>query len=329
MTSLAPLLERFFTGRLMEDRRASANTIAGYRDAFRLLVRFAASHTGKAPFALSLDDMSADLVVAFLSSLEKQRLNSVSTRNARLAAIHAFFRYLAYEEPGHAALIQRVLAIPCKKADKKSVAFLGGAEIDALLRAPDRTTSIGRRDHAILVVAIQTGVRVSELTHLRWEGVSLDRGPHIRCFGKGRKSRCTPLTSTTIKVLRSWRREADPRPEDYVFSNRRGEPLSRDAIERLIRKHVRTASVVCPTLLKKKISPHTLRHTSAMRLLEAGVDRSVIALWLGHESITTTEVYIHANMAMKEQALERAAKLSGNSRRYRPPDPLLAFLESL
>jgi integrase/recombinase XerD len=329
VTSLAPLVEKFFTQRLIEQRSASSNTVASYRDTFRLLLKFAASRLGRDPYQLNLGDLDAELIIAFLGHLERARGNSVRTRNARLSAIHSFFRYASFEDPAHAALIQRVMAIPHKRAEHGPIAFLTEDEVEAVLRAPDLNTVLGRRDHAILLLAIQTGLRVSEITHLRWHDVHLDAGAHVRCLGKGRKRRITPLTSTTIEALRSRQRELDLNPEDFVFPNRRGEPLSRDAIERLISKHVKAALPKCPTLENKTISPHTLRHTSAMRLLTAGVDRSVIALWLGHESVTTTEVYVHADMTLKERALERAGELATRSGRYRPPDRLLAFLESL
>lgn len=329
MSSLAPLLEKFFTDRLLQQRRASPHTIASYRDAFRLLLKFLAEKRGKKPCAVELADIDADLVVAFLTHLEKDRGNSVRTRNARLAAIHSFFHFVAFEAPEHSALIQRVLAIPQKRAERKLVAFLDRPEIEALLQAPDRSTVLGRRDHALLLLAIQTGLRVSELTQLRWEDVRLDSGAHVRCTGKGRKDRCTPLTSETVSTFRARKRELEPQPTDPVFPSQRGSRMSSDAIERLVTKNAVIASASCPSLKRKRVSPHTLRHTAAMRLLTAGVERTVIALWLGHESVETTEIYVHADLSIKERAIHRTAPLPAARRRYRPPDHLLAFLEGL
>lgn len=329
MTLLAPLLERFFTQRLLHQRRASPNTIAAYRDAFRLLLKFADHRLGKAPSQIALADLDADLVVTFLAHLEKVRGNAIRSRNGRLAALHSFFRYLAFEEPGHAASIQRVLAIPHKRAERKLVEYLGRDQVEALLHAPDRGTPLGRRDYTLLLLAIQTGLRVSELTQMRWQDVRLDSGAHVRAHGKGRKDRCTPLTSQTVAALRLRQRESAPLPSDPVFPSRRGGPMSRDAVERLVTKYATLASSACPSLKNKTVSPHTLRHTSAMQLLAAGVDRTVLALWLGHESTETTEVYIHADLAIKERAIARTAPLPAAAKRYKPSDRLLAFLEQL
>jgi site-specific recombinase XerD len=329
MTLLAPLLERFFTQRLLHQRRASPNTIAAYRDAFRLLLKFVDSKLAKAPSQLALADLDAELVVAFLAHLEKDRGNTIRSRNGRLAAIHSFFRYVAFEEPGHSASIQRVLAIPHKRAERKLVAFLGRDEVEALLRAPDRSTPVGRRDYTLLLLAIQTGLRVSELTQLCWQDVRLDSGAHVRSHGKGRKDRSTPLTSQTVAALRLRQRELKPLPSDPVFASRRGGSMSRDAVERLVTKYATLASPACPSLKNKRVSPHMLRHTSAMQLLAAGVERTVLALWLGHESIETTEVYVHADLAITERAIARTAPLPAAARRYKPPDRLLAFLEGL
>lgn len=329
MTLLAPLLERFFTQRLLHQRRTSPHTIAAYRDAFRLLLKFLQDQRGKAPSQLGLADLDADLVVAFLAHLEQDRGNTIRSRNARLAAIHSLFRYLAFEEPGHSATIQRVLAIPHKRAERTLVAYLARDEVEALLHAPDRSTARGRRDHTLLLLAIQTGLRVSELTQLCWQDVRLDSGAHVRAHGKGRKDRCTPLTSQTVAALRSRQRELAPPPSAPVFPSRRGGPMSRDAVERLVSKYAVLAAPTCPSLRNKNVSPHTLRHTSAMQLLAAGVERTVLALWLGHESIETTEIYVHADLAIKERAIARTAPLPTAARRYKPPDRLLAFLEGL
>lgn len=329
MSTLAPTLEAFFTERLLTQRRASPHTIAAYRDAFRLLLTFAQQRTTKAPAALDLADLDAPLIAGFLDHLERERSNSVRTRNARLAAVHSLFRFAALRHPEHAALIQRVLAIPPKRVDRPDVAFLTPAEVEALLAAPDRTRWTGRRDHALLVVAVQTGLRVSELLGLTCADVQLGTGAHLRCFGKGRKHRCTPLTSEAVDVLTTWLRVRHGQPTDPVFPTSRGRPLSRDAIALVVARHTKTAQDYCPTLATKTVSPHTLRHTTAMRLLEAGVDTSVIALWLGHESAETTQIYLHADLGLKERALARLAPTSTIPGRYHPPDTLIAFLESL
>ena len=329
MTSLAPALEAFFTERLQHQRDASPHTIAAYRDTFRLLLAFAEKHIGKAPSDLLLADVDAPLVAAFLDHLEKNRRNGARTRNARLAAVRSFFRFAASREPAHAALIQRVLAIPQKRFDRDLVTFLTRPEVDALLAVPDRSTWLGQRDHALLLVATRTGLRVSELTSLRVEDCVLGTGAHIRCHGKGRKERCTPLGRETVGILRSWLKRTGATASEFVFPSRRSGRLSTDAVERLLAKYVQTAADSCPTLARKRITPHVLRHTTAVHLLEAGVDRAVIALWLGHEGVETTQIYLDADLAMKERALARTAPPHVGRQRFRPRDSLLAFLESL
>ncbi|MGH2379822.1 MAG: tyrosine-type recombinase/integrase, partial [Candidatus Limnocylindria bacterium] len=307
MSALAPVMERFFTERLIGQRRASPHTVASYRDTFRLLLGFAQRHTGKAPSKLSLEDLDAVVIGAFLDHLEAERHNSVRTRNNRLAAIHSLFAYAALRHPEHAALIQRVLAIPAKRMDRQLVSFLTDDETDAVLGAPDRNTWVGRRDHALLLVAIQTGLRVSELTSLACSDVELGTGAHLRCHGKGRKERITPLTTQVRAVLRVWLVERQGAPDEPVFPSRRRGPLSTDAVAVLVTRHVRTAASSCPSLTTKTVTPHVLRHTCAMRLLAVGVDVSVIALWLGHEGVETTQIYLHADLAIKERALARTA----------------------
>jgi integrase/recombinase XerD len=329
MSALAPTLEGFFTERLMNQRQASGHTVDAYRDTFRLLLGFVHQRTGKAPSALDFEDLDAPLIGAFLDHLEHERGNSVRTRNCRLAAIHSMFRFAAFSHPEHAVLIQRVLAIPTKRCNRTDVSFLDRDEIDALLAAPDRTRWIGRRDHALLVTAVQTGLRVSELTGLCCADVHLDRGAHVRCLGKGRKQRCTPLTTNTVAVLRVWLHERGGGPRDPLFPTSRGRPLSRDAVALLVTKYTKVAQERCPTLKNKSVSPHVLRHSAAMTLLHAGVDATVLALWLGHESVETTQIYIHADLTIKERALARTAPLDTTPGRYRPPDALLAFLEGL
>jgi site-specific recombinase XerD len=329
VTLVAGLLEAFFTERLQRQRNASPHTIAAYRDTFRLLLAFAQQRLCKPPSALPLADLDAPLIAAFLHHLEKERCNSIRTRNARLAAIHSFFRFVALEEPGHSATCQRVLAIPTKKAMHKLVTALARVEQEALLAAPDRATWLGRRDHAIMLLLFQTGLRVSEMRELRCEDVVLSTGAHVRCRGKGRKERCTPLTRETVLVLRAWLAERTGLPHEPAFPSRRGGALSRDAVERLVAKYAGVASVKCASLRTKHVTPHVLRHTTAVTLLQAGIDRAVIALWLGHESIETTQMYLDADLTMKERAIARTTPLRTGPGRYRPDDSLLAFLSGL
>jgi site-specific recombinase XerD len=329
VTDLAPLLQGFFTDRLARQKNASPNTVAAYRDTCRLLLVFVREQTGKAPNTLSLADLDASLIGAFLQHLQQQRGNSGATRNARLAAIHSLFRYAAPRAPEHAVVISQVLAIPPRRRERAIVSYLTPDEIDALLAAPDRKTWHGRRDHALLLLAVQTGLRVSELTALAAQDTHVGAGPHVRCHGKGRKDRATPLTSQTVRVLRIWLAELGDTPDGPLFPTRAGSRLSRDAVERLVAKHTTAAADSCPSIKGKKVTPHTLRHTAAMSLLRAGVDTSVIALWLGHEDAETTQIYLHADMTIKEQALARVQAPSTSPGRYRPPDTLLAFLDNL
>ena len=327
--SLPALVQAFFTDRLLRQRCASPHTVAGYRDTFRLLLRFAVEQLGKTPTELEVEDLGAPFIGEFLDHLEASRGNSARTRNARLAAIRSFFRYVALNEPAHALLCQRILAMPSKRHERRTIEFLDRPEIDALLAAPDTSTWTGRRDRTLLLVAIQTGLRVSELIGLRNQDVILGTGAHVRCEGKGRKHRCTPLRKDTVVMVEAWQRERRGLPEDPLFPSFRGGPLSRDAVERLVAKHTASAQPRCPSLKRKKITPHVLRHTAAMELLQHGVDRSVIALWLGHESVETTQMYLHADLRLKEQALSRTTPVGIKPGRYRPDDGLLAFLEAL
>jgi len=326
---LAPTLQAFFTERLLTQRNASPQTIAAYRDTFKLLLCFAREQTGKQPFELDIDDLDAPLVGAFLNHLQQQRRNSPRTRNARLAAIHSFYRFAALRHPEHAHTIARVMAIPTKRHEYNTVSYLDLDEIKTLLAAPDRDTWLGRRDHTLLIVMIQTGVRVSELVGLRVRDVHLGTGAHIRVTGKGRKQRATPLTSQTVAVVRAWLNERHGQPDQPLFPTRQGRPLSRYAIGALVSKHAATAAANCPSLTAKRVTPHTLRHTNAMLLRASGVDIATIALWLGHESTQTTHIYEHADPALKEQAIARTAPLGTKPGRYRPSDTLIAFLESL
>ena len=328
-TSLPALVQSFFTDRLLRQRDASPHTIAAYRDSFRLLLHFAAQRLGKAPSDLLIEDLDAPFIGEFLQHLETDRGNSARTRNTRLAAIHSFFRYVALTEPAHALVCQRVLAVPSKRFEKRPIEFLNRAEIEALLDAPDPSTWTGRRDRTLLLVVIQTGLRVSELIGLRWKDIVLGSGAHVRCLGKGRKHRSTPLRRDAQTLLRAWLQRQRAQPEDPVFPSIRGGALSRDAVEWLVAKHTRTAQQHCPSLKRKRVTPHVLRHTAAMELLHHGVDRSVIALWLGHESMETTQIYLHADMRLKEQALARTTPLGTKPGRYRPDDQLLTFLDNL
>ncbi len=329
MTLVAGLLTAFFVDRLQQQRNASPNTIAAYRDVFRMLLRFAQDRLRKPPSALPLADLDVALITEFLKHLERQRRNSARSRNARLAAIHSFFRFVALQEPAHAATCQRVLAIPMKRAERKLITSLSSVEQKALLAAPVRSTWLGERDHALLVLLLQTGLRVSESCDLRCEDVVLSTGAHVRCRGKGRKERCTPLTRSTVAVMRAWLRLRRGLPVEPAFPSRRGTKLSRDAVGRLVSKCAKDASAACSTLSIKRVTPHVLRHTAAVTLLRAGNDRAVIALWLGHESIETTQMYLDADLSMKERALARTTPLHTAPGRFIPKDDLLAFLNGL
>jgi integrase/recombinase XerD len=328
VSAVAPTLEAFFTQRLISQKRASPHAIAAYRDGFRLLLTFARDRTGKAPSQLEFDDLDAPAIGAFLDHLEHERGNSAQSRNARLAAIHSLFRFAALRHPEHAALIARVLAVPPKRFDRTIVPFLERAETDALLAAPDQDRWTGRRDHALLTVTIQTGMRVSELRGLTCGDVELGSGAHIRCTGKGRRQRSTPLTRSTAKVLAAWMRGRAGGPGDPLFPASRGRALSRDAVALLVTKYATIAAQTCPALRAKPVTPHTLRHTAAMNLLRSGVDPAVIALCLGHANLRSVERYIHADMRIKERALARTTPIGSSPRRYRPPDRLMAFLEA-
>jgi integrase/recombinase XerD len=328
--NVAALIERYFTDRLMRQRNVSANTVASYRDTFRLLFQFAQARLRKPPSALVLEDLDACFVSAFLEDLEKKRGASTRTRNLRLTAIRSFFRFVSFEEPTRSALIQRVLAIPSKRHDKREVHFLSRPEIEAILTVPDRTTWLGHRDHTLLMLAAQTGLRLSELIGLDRDAIHLGAGAHVRCIGKGRKERCTPLTAHARGALQDWLKESARRGAKALFPNVHGGRLSADSVQALLAKYVCAASKNCRSLASKRVSPHVLRHSAAMELLQAGVDSSVIALWLGHESIETTQTYLHAHLALKEAALAKLKPYNrGKRTRFQPSDRLLAFLEAL
>lgn len=329
MATLAPLLQRFFTDRLMTQKRASPHTIASYRDTWRLLLGYARQETGTPPWKLQVSQLDAALITAFLQHLEHDRGNSERTRNTRLAAVHSLFRYAALHAPEDARTIQQVLAIDGSRITTGPICWLTDTESQALLAVPDRATRIGRRDYAMLLILLRAGLRVSELTGLTRGDIHLGPGPYIRCLGKGRRARCTPLDPPTAAVLREWLTEMAGTPADPLFPNRNGRPLSRDTVAARIGKCRDVAAASCPTLPGKTISPHTLRHSNAMALHQAGVDIAVLALWLGHSSTKSTDIYIHADIESKEQALARTAPPGVTPGRYKPPDPLLAFLESL
>jgi site-specific recombinase XerD len=328
-TSLAPLLQRFFTQRLMQQRQASPHTISSYRDTFRQFLKFIQQRLRKPPSRLTFEEIDAPLIVAFLDELEKRQGLSVRSRNLRLTAIHSFFRYAAFEVPAYSAQIQRVLAIPSKRFTRTLIQFLTRPEVDALLAAPNQLTWSGRRDHAFLLVAVQTGLRLSEMTGLKRKDLIIGYGAHLHLIGKGRKERCTPLAKSTLAVLKAWLREPQRGDGDVLFPNARGDRLSVHGVQYLLTKHRLAASEDCPSLKDKRVTVHRLRHTMAMDLLQAGVDRSVIALWLGHESVETTQIYLEATLAMKERALEKALPPSGKPGRYQPGDQLLGFLNGL
>jgi site-specific recombinase XerD len=295
----------------------------------RLLLTFASKQTGKPPSKLQIDDLDAELITAFLHHLEHDRGNTARTRNVRLAAIHSLYRYSAFRHPEHAAVIERVLAIPTKRFDRALVNYLTKEEVRALLAAPNPGTWTGRRDHVLLLTAIQTGVRVSELTGLTCQDVRLGTGAHLFCRGKRRKQRVVPLTSQTVKALTRWLKERGGEPHQPLFPSNRGGPLSRDAVEWLINKHTATAATNCPSLNAKRVSAHVLRHTNAMTLLQSDVSTTVIALWLGHEQESTTRNYLHGDLRLKQRALDRTAPPGTRPGRYHATDQLLKFLEDL
>ncbi len=329
IADFARLLTLFFSSYLMQQRQVSPNTIASYRDTFRLLVTFANKVLGKPPQDLSFEDLDADVIGDFLHHLEHERGNDVRTRNARLAAIRSLFGYVAMHEPQHAALAQRVLAIPTKRHTRREVDFLNRAESEALLRAPDQTSWVGRRDYCLLLVALQTGMRSSEIIALRHADVRLDDGAHVRCHGKGRKERSIPLRRDSVAALDAWFKERGGEPCDPVFPNQRGRPLTHDSFAYLLARNLAAARSGCPSLGSKRVTPHTLRHSAAMDLLHNGVDRATIALWLGHESVETTYIYLHADRELKERAMARTVPTGAPMRRYEPEDNVLAFLNGL
>ncbi|MFC5338940.1 tyrosine-type recombinase/integrase [Leucobacter denitrificans] len=329
MSQIAPTVQMFFTDYLAKQRQASVHTISSYRDTLRLLFAFLTQRIGKSPSALDWDDLGHDIISAFLDHLETERDNSARTRNTRLGALRSLFRYASLQHPEHAELIARVLGIPPKRFTKATVSYLTAVEVDALLAAPDLTRWEGRRDHALLMLCIQTGLRVSELTGLNCADIATGTGAHVRCQGKGRKERAVPLTTPTATVLHEWLIERAGSPSEPLFPTRTGRRLSRDAVDQRLTVHRVVASKNCATLQTKRLSPHSLRHTTAMTLLQAGVDTTVIALWLGHADTRSTNAYLHADMTIKERALALTTPVTSRAGRYQPADTLLAFLEGL
>ena len=329
MSDLAPLLQRFFTDKLDRHLDASPHTKAAYADTFRLLLTYAERATGIAPSALTLADLDADLIGGFLQHLETERGNSVATRNARRAALRSFFTYASYRAPDAIATISQVLAIPAKRTKTTLVSFLTAPEAEALIAAPDTRTWLGRRDRLLLHLGIQTGLRVSELINLRVGDLQL--GPHsqLECVGKGRKQRVIPLQKNTVRLLTAWLAELPPAREGPLFPTNSGTPLTRAAVGKLVTRHAATAAERCPSLTGKIVTPHTLRHTCAMSLLHAGIDTASFALWLGNASIQTTQIYLHADLELKQRTLERVPALDERPpARYKASDALIAFLKN-
>ncbi len=327
--SLGSLVQAFFVEHLLKHKGASPRTVAAYRDAFRLLLHFVQQTQGKQPASLTLAALDVPTLLAFLSHLEQHRQNSARSRNARLSALHSFFRFVALREPSCLDLATRVLAIPIKRTTKRLVGFLTRPEIDALLKVCDRSSWMGRRDHALLLFMYNTGARVSEVTELRQHQVHLGESGSVHLQGKGRKERAIPLWARTARILQQWFVEQGHRPDHPVFPNAQGRCLTRHGVAYLLHQVVARAQQTCPSLCHKTISPHVLRHTTAMHLIQAGVDSSVIALWLGHESLQTTHMYVEAELKMKQQALSQLEPAGQAARSFKPQDALLHFLESL
>jgi site-specific recombinase XerD len=327
--TFSPLCQLFFAKRLIAQRRASPHTVAAYAQTFRLLVRYAQQRLGTPPSKLALIQLDAPFLASFLDQLESERVNAARSRNARLAALRSFYHYAALEMPEHSALIQRVLAIPYKRVSRPLVGYLTREEIDAILASVDQSSRLGRRNHAMLLLAVQTGLRLSEITALRRRYVALGTGAHVRCEGKGRKERCTPLTKPVVAALRTWMQELGGNDDQHLFPSTSGGRLSADAVQHLVKKHTIAARARCPSLAAKRVTPHVLRHTAAMELLQAGVDRAMIAIWLGHESVDTTQIYLDANLALKQAILAKTHPVTSQPGKYRPDDQLLSFLKKL
>ena len=331
MSLIAPTLQQFFTGYLIGQKDASAHTIAAYRDTWRLLLAYLDEHHHRRPSSIDFTDLDAETITAFLADLETIRGNSARTRNARLAAIHSFFAYAAYRHPEHDELIRHVLALKGKNTTKTAIHFLTDEEVDALLAAAPAIGWVGERDRLIILALVGTGLRVSELTRLSWADVQLTRPAHVAVHGKGRKDRITPLGSAAQQAFLEWRRRnIAASADDPVFpSQGTARSMTSGAVEQRLHIHASRAAVHCPTLNSKNVTPHVLRHTTAMKMLAAGIDIATISLWMGHESIESTSAYIHGDLGMKQRALDHTAQPETNLGRYVPTDSLMNFLENL
>lgn len=326
---VAPHLQAFFTHHLAQHKRVSPQTVASCRDTFRLLLRFVRETKRIEPSALCLTELDVPTILAFLNYLEHQRGNAVRSRNIRLSTIRSFFRFVALRDPERVELVTRILAIPVKRQDKKLVGYLTREEMEAILAATDRSKWVGRRDYALLLTMYNSGARVSEMTTLRCDQVLFGVSTFLQLHGKGRKDRTIPLWLQTSRVLKEWFRELGADQRQTAFPNARRQPLSRHGVNYLLQQTVQKAMVNCPSLRCKTVTPHVIRHATAMALLQAGVDIATIALWLGHESIETTHVYLEADLELKERALQKLAPVDDDGARYIADDPLLIFLSSL
>lgn len=329
MNALATSLQTYFTTFAHTQRDLSANTISSYRDTWRMLLKYLNATLGTPVDALDLDAVTATNVTAFLDHLQQERGNNAKTRNTRLTAIRSVLSRALPDHPEHAATITQVLAIPPRRTTRPVIEFLTPAETQALLTAPDQQTWTGRRDHALLAMTVQTGLRISEICSLTYDDIHLGAGPYIACTGKGRRQRLTPLTKTTVTTMTNYLAERRSRPGVALFCGPHGQPLSRDALEHRLARHLATAAITCPSIGAKHVTMHTLRHTAAMNLLSAGVDVSVIALWLGHADTHSTAAYLHADMATKQAAIDRTRPPEVNPGTYQPEPDLLAWLTAL
>ncbi len=329
IADFSPLCQSFFSTRLIGQCKASPHTISAYAQTFRLLLAYAQKQLRTPPSKLAVAQLDAPFIAGFLADLESSRSNTTRSRNARLAALRSFYHYAALEAPQHAGLIQRVLAVPYKRYTRRVVSYLSRTEVEAVLASVNKYTWVGRRNHAMLLVAVQTGLRLSELTGLRQRDAVLGAGAYVRCEGKGRKERCTPLAKPTVAVLKAWIKEQGDDESRFLFPSSRGGRLSADAVQHALAKHVTAAQRTCPSLTKKRVTPHVLRHTAAMELLQAGVDRALIAIILGHEVLDSTQVYLDADLALKEAILAKMNPLRSEPGRYRPNDLLVNYLKGL
>ena len=328
-SDLARLLQAFFCQRLIQQRNVSRQTVCSYRDTFRLLLRFSEQKLGKSAAEMHLADIDASFILAFLENLESQRHNCIRSRNVRLAAIRSFMHYAALQNPEAIPGIQQVLAIPLKRCDRPMVKYLTLDEMNAILAAPDILTWSGQRDRVLLATLYNSGARVSEIIALRRVDFERNHDQAVHLHGKGRKERVVPLWKSTIKLLRRWVAQIGSDQQQPLFPNRFGQMMSRSGVESRLRMAVTNAAVQCPSLKSKSVSPHVIRHTTAMHLLQAGVDLSVIALWLGHESVVTTHQYLEADLRMKEKALAKLQPPDINFTRYKPSNDVLSFLDGL